>query len=334
MKKSLRSLLILALLSTPAFSTFAADAKRAIVVTVTTGFRHSSIPFAEKTLQKLGEESGAYTVVDFARQPEIQIPRKPNKPKDPAADADEKAKARYAADMKKYEEELAKWTPEVEAQAKDAQAKFDVAVKESLAKLSPEKLASNKIDLVIFANTTGDLPLPDREGFIQWINNGHAFAAMHSGSDTFHNFPGYIEMLQGEFQTHKAQVPAELIAGDKKHPANAGIGDSWNLKQEEMYIIKSQDPAKVRSLWFMRHHPNDATDMRLYPVSWCREAGKGRVFYTSLGHREDLWSDDPALPGRVNDVEISKQFQAHLLGGLKWVLGLAEGSAQPNPEVK
>ena len=84
----------------------------------------------------------------------------------------------------------------------------------------------------------------------------------------------------------------------------------------------------------MRHHPNDATDVRLFPVSWCRKAGTGRVFYTSLGHREDLWSDDPALPGRINDVSISKQYQAHLLGGLKWALGLAEGSAEPNPEVK
>ena len=65
-----------------------------------------------------------------------------------------------------------------------------------------------------------------------------------------------------------------------------------------------------------------------------RDYGNGRVFYTSLGHREDLWSDDPALPGRINPVETSKQYQAHILGGIKWVLGLVEGSAQPNPPVE
>jgi type 1 glutamine amidotransferase len=334
MNKTLRSLLVVALLATPAFSTFAAEAKRVLVVTVTTGFRHSSIPYAEKTLQKLGEESKAYTVVDFARQPEIAVPKKPNKPRDLAPDADEKAKARYASDLKKYDAEMAKWTPEIESQAKDAQAKFDDAVKQSLEKVSPANLVANKIDLVIFANTTGDLPLPDKEGFIKWIEDGHAFAAMHSGSDTFHKFPGYNNMLQGEFETHKAQVPVDLIAGDKDHPANGGNGDTWNLKQEEMYLIKNQDRAKVRSLWFLRHHPNDVNAAGFFPVSWCRKAGKGNVFYTSLGHREDLWSDDPALPGRVNSVEMSKQYQAHLLGGLKWVLGLAEGSSTPNPEVK
>jgi type 1 glutamine amidotransferase len=334
MKNSLRFLLFLALASSPAFSTLAAETKRVIVVTVTTGFRHSSIPYAEETLKKLGEESGAYTVVDYARQPEIPLLRKPNKPRDLAPGADDKAKARYAADLQKYEAELAKWTPEVEKQASEAQGAFDAAARQSLEKLSPANLIANKIDGVIFANTTGDLPLPDLDGFIQWINDGHAFAGMHSASDTFHKFPGYLDMLQGEFETHKAQVPADLVAGDQAHPANGGIGDSWNLQQEEMYHIKNQDRAKVRALWFMRHDPNEVDKALFFPVSWCRMAVKGRVFYTTLGHREDLWSDDPNLPGRINGVEISKQYQAHILGGLKWALGLADGSVEPNPDVK
>jgi len=334
MKKSLRLLFVLALAASPAFSSFAAEAKRVVVVTVTTGFRHSSIPYAEKTLQKLGEESGAFTVVDFARQPEVQVPHKPNKPKDLPDGADEKAKARHDADMQKYDAEMAKWTPEYEAQVKDLQAQFDAAAKQSLQKVSPESLTANKIDMVIFANTTGDLPLPDKEGFIKWIEDGHAFAAMHSGSDTFHKFPGYIEMLGGEFETHHAQVPADLVAADTAHPANAGLGSKWDLKQEEMYHIKSQDRARVHILWYMQHDPNETATQVFFPVSWCRMAGKGRVFYTSLGHREDLWSDDPALPGRVNSPEISKQYQAHILGGIKWALGLADGNATPNPDVK
>jgi type 1 glutamine amidotransferase len=87
-------------------------------------------------------------------------------------------------------------------------------------------------------------------------------------------------------------------------------------------------------LLFMRHDPNDTQLAGFFPVSWCREAGKGRVFYTSLGHREDLWSDDPNLRDRKNTVEISKQYQQHILGGIKWALGLADGNDQPNPEVK
>jgi type 1 glutamine amidotransferase len=63
-------------------------------------------------------------------------------------------------------------------------------------------------------------------------------------------------------------------------------------------------------------------------------AGKGRVFYTSLGHREDLWDETDAVKDRKNSPEMSKQFQAHILGGIKWALGLEKGEATPNPEVK
>jgi len=321
----------------------AADKKRVLVCSVTTGFRHGSIGDAEKTLTKLGADSGLYEIVDFARQPDVNVPQKPNKPnkpKDLAPDADQKAKDKYAGDLKRYEAdqakydaEMAKWTPEKEAEMKKAQGSKDEQIKASLAKLDPKYLTEHKIDLVIFANTTGDLPLPDKEGFIKWVEDGHAFCGMHSASDTFHGFKGYINMLQGEFQTHGAQVPADLLAGDVKHPANGGIGAKWDIKVEEMYEIKSQDRDKVHVIWYLPHHPQHKDQAGYWAVSWCREVGKGRLFYTSLGHREDLWNADPAMKGRQNTVEMAQQYQAHILGGIKWALGLAEGSATPNPEV-
>ena len=67
-----------------------------------------------------------------------------------------------------------------------------------------------------------------------------------------------------------------------------------------------------------------------FPVSWCRTFQKGRVFYTSLGHREDMW--DPEFTdkaGRRNSVENARIFQRHLVGGILWALGLAPGEATP-----
>lgn len=327
-----------------AFNDAAAEPKKVIVCTVTTGFRHSSIPYAEKTLQKLGEESKIFTVVEMAQQPTAQLVKKPGAPKKPSElkpDADGKAKAKYeseikkfADEQKKYEEVVAKWTAADDEKVKSAQGEWDAQMKAGMAKLSPANLRAKGIDAVIFANTTGDLPLPDREGFIKWIEDGHAFIGMHSASDTFHGFPGFLDMLQGEFAGHGAQVPADLVAGDTQHPANGGIGEKWNLSLEEMYRIKQHDRAKVRALWYLRHDPNETAKAGYNAVSWCRNAGKGRVFYTSLGHREDLWSADPALKDRKNSVEISKQYQAHLLGGISWALGLAKGSADPNPDAK
>ena len=334
MKKSLALTLALACL---AGVSFAAEKKRVIVCTVTTGFRHGpAIAEAEKTLPMLAKESGAFEIVEWARQPDVTVPQRPRKPKDLAANANDNDKKRHDSEMKKYEEEQAKWTSELIAQEKAAKEEFEAGVKKSLSVLSPEHLRAEKIDAVIFADTTGDLPLPDKEGFIKWIEDGHAFIGMHSASDTFHQFKGYGEMLQGEFKTHGKQVPADLVAGDTSHPANAGIGSKWDIKQEEMYEMKdgSHDRSKVHVLWFLKHPPQEPGKAEYAAVSWCRMAGTGRVFYTSLGHREDLWNADPALPNRVNSPETAKQYQAHILGGIKWALGLAKGDATPNPEVK
>ncbi|MDB6120696.1 MAG: hypothetical protein JWO08_4477 [Verrucomicrobiaceae bacterium] len=330
-----RLFLLSALVALPLFPALA-EAKRVLVCTVTSGFRHGpSIPWAEKTLQKLGEESnGAFTIVGLVQQPPIKVQGAPNKPKDLAVGADEVTKKKYADEMKKYLAAVEKWTPEVQAAEKAKQVQLDAGIKKNLERLSPANLKAEKIDGVIFANTTGDLPLPDPEGFIKWIEAGHAFMGMHSASDTFHHFRPYIEMLGGEFQAHNAQVPADLVAADTAHPGNGGNGAAWNLGQEEMYHIKNLDRGNVHMLWFMRHDPNETAKELFFPVSWCRKAGSGKVFYTSLGHREDLWSDSPEIKERKNSVEISRQYQAHILGGIKWALGLAEGSGEPNPEVK
>jgi type 1 glutamine amidotransferase len=329
-----RSAVLLAAFAALAQIANAAEPKRVIVCTVTAGFRHSSIPEAEKTLQKLADESKAFTIAAFVRQPEVEVPKKPAPPKALKPDADEKAKARYEQDMKKHQEALAKWTPEMDAAANAAKQEFEKQMRVNLAPLAPDQLLAQKIDGVIFANTTGDLPLPDSEGFAKWIAAGHAFIGMHSATDTFKSFAPYFEMLQGTFDGHGAQVPADLIAGDTAHPANAGIGETWDIAQEEMYLIRNHDRRKLRALWFLRHHPNEPQTAGYFPVSWCRMAEKGRVFYTSLGHREDLWSDDPTLKDRKNAPEISRKYQAHILGGIKWALGLVEGSATPNPEAK
>jgi type 1 glutamine amidotransferase len=332
----LLSKLSLAALALAALVQFAqaAEPKRVIVCTVTTGFRHASIPYAEKTLQKLADESKAFTIVDFVQQPNIEVPKRPNKPREPKPEASDKEKANYQAALQKYNAAMAAWTPEMEKNLKEAEAKFQEAAKASLARLSPENLTKLKIDGVIFANTTGSLPLPDRDGFIKWIENGHAFMAMHSGADTLHDYAPYHVMLGGEFKTHEAQVPADLIKADQNSPATQGLPDVWNIKQEEMYQFINHDRDQIHALWFLRHHPNHPDQLGYAGVSWCKMAGTGRVFYTSLGHREDLWSDDPDMKGRINPPEISKQYQQHILGGIKWALGLAEGSATPNPEVK
>jgi type 1 glutamine amidotransferase len=179
-----------------------------------------------------------------------------------------------------------------------------------------EKLTLSRlkgVDGVIFANTTGDLAIPDKEGFLKWIANGHAFIGMHSCSDTFHGFPAFIDLLGGEFLTHDAQVGIRAINQDSTHPATRHFGPTYDVF-DEIYIFKNFHRSKVHGLLGLDAHPNHKFPGD-YPVAWCKTVDSGRVFYTSLGHREDVWT--------------SASYQTHLLGGIQWALGLEAGNSNP-----
>jgi type 1 glutamine amidotransferase len=284
--------------------------KKVLVVTVTTGFRHASIPTAERILAQLARESGQFTV-DCVRQPE-GMPKTPNPPR--------AGKGDNAAAMKKYQQDEqafeATWMPKVRA---------------ALEKLSPAHLKN--YDAVIFASTTGDLPLPDPQGFLDWIAAGHAFIGIHAATDTFHGFPPYLAMIGGEFQTHGPQVTVECHNQDSAHPACAALPKTWTVF-DEIYRMKRFERSKVHGLLSLDKLQinTDATNQVPgdYPVSWSKMHGKGRVFYTSLGHREDVWDPEGKdKDGRKNSPELAKQYQQHVLGGIQWALGLAPGSAKP-----
>jgi type 1 glutamine amidotransferase len=296
--KIMKRTFTLAFIMLAAISALAAP-KKLLVVTTTTGFRHTSIPTLEKMLEQLAQDSGAFTV-EFIHQP----PGKPANLKKDATDADKAA----------FKEANEKWLNE--------------ALKPALQKLSPENLKN--YDAVVFASTTGDLPLPDKQGFLDWIKAGHAFVGIHAASDTFHSWPAFIEMIGGEFKTHGPQVGVECLNRDPQHPANAKLGPTWKIAQEEIYEFKNYDPARVHDLLVLDKHPQTHAPGE-HPVSWAKTYGAGRVFYTSLGHREDVIDSDPALKDRKNGPETGQNFQAHVLGGIEWAVGLKSG--QPKTPV-
>lgn len=313
----------------------ASEPKRVLVCTTTLGYRHPSIPYAEEALAALDAASPEFEIVGWLRQPAIEVPQAPPPPwPKPGPQATAAELDKYNAALAEQQKALEKWNQEMKPEADKKRAELIAAMTGVLQPLSPQALRENRIDAVLFCNTTGPLPLPDVAGFAEWVRSGGVFLGMHAASDTLKDSLPYTEMLCGTFETHGPQVPASMVAGDKEHPANAGIGEIWKLSQEEMYLIKNYQRDNVRSIWFMRHHPNNPEQEGFFPVSWVREFGKGRLFYTTLGHRDDLWSIDPALPRRINPVETSVQFRNHILGGICWALGLVPGSSEPNPETK
>jgi type 1 glutamine amidotransferase len=184
-------------------------------------------------------------------------------------------------------------------------------------------------DLCSEKSVDGQPPVP-REGkkaLLDAIHGGKGFAGCHCASDTFHshgpafeNQPAekidpYIAMIGGEFIRHGEQQKGWMRVIDHHFPGLKGIEDfqmmeEWySLKNfaEDLHVILVQDTKGMRNLDY---------DRPSYPATWARMHGKGRVFYTSMGHRDDVWKSDT--------------YQAILLGGLSWVLGNVEAEIKPN----
>ena len=148
---------------------------------------------------------------------------------------------------------------------------------------------------------------------------------MHAAGDTFHGYKPYLDMVGAEFNKHEAQVHVDAINQDKECPICKHLPANWEVF-DEIYQMKDFDRTKVHGLLTLDKHPNDKTPGD-YPIAWCKEYGKGRVFYTSLGQREDVW--DPTYPNRKNSKDVAEAYQKHILGGIKWALGLETMNAKP-----
>jgi type 1 glutamine amidotransferase len=162
------------------------------------------------------------------------------------------------------------------------------------AALSPAALANAKV--VMFVNTTGELAPESRAGLLEWIRNGGTFIGVHSASDTWHESPEYVDMLGGEFDFHPAESAVEIVVNSRANAATSGL-ESPHLMFEEIYRLKNFDAARVELLLSI-----DPT----LPLAWEKTYGQGRVLYTALGHRIDVWN--------------SPWFHQHMMGALAWGL--------------
>jgi len=165
-------------------------------------------------------------------------------------------------------------------------------------------------DAVFFANTTGNLGIPDMAAFLDWIRAGHGFLGAHSASDTYHESIEFLTMLGGEFNTHGAIAPGDIRVDDASDPSVAHLAPRFTIT-DELYRFDRNRRADVHALLSMDRVPDDGVGAAGAPadllMAWRRDYGSGRVFYTALGHREEVWQDP--------------RFQQHLLGGLRWALG-------------
>jgi len=189
----------------------------------------------------------------------------------------------------------------------------------------------NYFDALVFASTTGELDLTDdqKTDMLSFVkDDGKGFVGVHAALDTNYKWPEYGEMIGGWFDEHPwTTFNAPIILEDPEFPAVRHFPHAF-VKRDEIYQPKEWSRSKVNVLLSLDSSKLDYNNPRVhrqdhdFAVAWSKLYGKGRVFYSTLGHTQESW-DDP---------DIQKMY----FEAIKWVLGMTEGStashAKPTAE--
>jgi type 1 glutamine amidotransferase len=183
-------------------------------------------------------------------------------------------------------------------------------------------------DAVVFASTTGELDLDDsqKKDFLSFVHDeGKGFVGIHAALDTNYKWPEYGEMIGGWFDQHPWMTfQAPIINEDPSSPEVSHLPKAFtkydeiyqpmSWSRDKVHVLLSLDPTKLNYENNPRVHRTDHD----FAVAWTKMYGKGRVFYSTLGHTEESWTDP----------DIRKMY----FEAVKWSLGMTEGSTASHPK--
>ena len=207
---------------------------------------------------------------------------------------------------------------------------WDTTIRTDTEALTKKKLEYNAknlndFDAVLFY-TGGTLEMDDEKkaDFLSFIHDdGKGFIGVHSATITFTDWPEYGDMIGGYFDEHPwGTFDAPIIVEDPSFPGMKQWPPAFVLR-DEIYQMRNFSRDKVRVLMRLDASKLDLSNPRVhrkdrdFAVTWAKMYGKGRVFYSTLGHTEESWQDP----------DIRKMY----FEAIKWVLGMTEGSTASHP---
>ncbi|WP_225753391.1 ThuA domain-containing protein [Actinotalea sp. Marseille-Q4924] len=185
----------------------------------------------------------------------------------------------------------------------------DVRHTEDPTAFRSDALAS--VALTVWLSTSGDV-LDDegRDALASWLADGGAWAGIHSATFSEPTWPEFERIAGAVFTDHPDVQTATVRVVDAGHPSTAHLPAAWR-HTDEWYNFRSHPAADRTVLLTVDEADYDGGSMgEPHPIAWAGPYGRGRTWYTALGHEADAY-DDPLL-------------RAHLHGGLRSVLSPEE----------
>lgn len=206
---------------------------------------------------------------------------------------------------------------------------FAVDVTEDYAVFTPENL--QQYDCIILNNTT-NMVFPEASqlnAFMDFVAGGKGLVGIHAASDNFGRHPEARAIIGGEFGGHpwNAGGTWAFKLDEPEHPLNQAFGGQGFWHKDEIYQYNPATfvgPDVLRILVSLDMNQPKVSELiddgpREVPVSWVRQAGEGRVFYTNFGHNESTFANPVILQ--------------HLLDGIQYAMGDLEVDDLPTAQV-
>jgi cytochrome c len=199
-----------------------------------------------------------------------------------------------------------------------AENHFGVDATEDSSWFTPKNLAKYKV--IIFLSTSGNILDEEQQAaFKRFIEKGGGLVAIHAAVAgdvaTEGAWPWYGEALCARFTNHSAIVEATVNVEDRKNPSTAPLPAHW-VRKDEWYnfIATPRDQAHVLAALDETTYKG-GTMGQDHPIAWCKKMGKGRIWYTALGHTEASFTEP--------------LFLKHLLGGIQTAAGKKRADFRP-----
>jgi type 1 glutamine amidotransferase len=199
---------------------------------------------------------------------------------------------------------------------------YEAVVSDDPNMFNPDKL--NRFDAVIFNNTTQvKLDEKQRQALLDFVVGGKGIVGIHAATDNFYDWPEGAAMMGGLFAGHPWHEKVGVKIDDPDHPVVAAFGKKGFYITDEIYQFRDpysrQQLRVLLSLGMSKTTPKGGREDNDYAVSWVHAVGKGRVFYCSLGHRDEIFWNPLIL--------------RHYLDGIQYALGDLKADATPSAKL-
>lgn len=176
--------------------------------------------------------------------------------------------------------------------------------------------------LILYANHDSITP-PQEKALLDFVKSGKGFIPLHCASWCFRNSPEVVELIGGQFKTHKYDsFKAVILKPD--HPVMKDV-PAFETEDETYVHDKIAKDIEVLSERVEGDHHE--------PYTWVKNFGSGRVFYTAYGHNEKTWQNPGFLKLVHNGILWAVGDHARtLLGGLKLPTPVYTNERIPNYE--